>query len=105
MSRVGEKIKEARLKSGLTQKALAKKLGVSDKFINEVEIGKRVVQENFIERASKLLNVDFNDVSMVVTDEALMEERKEESFTKNFRRNFSCVDRSLFFSIKESKCL
>lgn len=40
MSRVGEKIKEARLKSGLTQKALAKKLGVSDKFINEVEIGK-----------------------------------------------------------------
>ena len=78
MSRVGEKIKEARLKSGLTQKALAKKLGVSDKFINEVEIGKRVVQENFIERASKLLNVDFNDVSMVVTDEALMEERKEE---------------------------
>ena len=76
MSRVGEKIKEARLKSGLTQKALAKKLGVSDKFINEVEIGKRVVQENFIERASKLLNVDLNDVSMVVTDEALMEERK-----------------------------
>lgn len=78
MSRVGEKLKEARLKSGLTQKALAKKLGVSDKFINEVEIGKRVVQENFIERASKLLNVDLNDISMVVTDEALMEERKEE---------------------------
>lgn len=78
MSRVGEKLKEARLKSGLTQKALAKKLGVSDKFINEVEIGKRVVQENFIERASKLLNVDLNDISMVVTDEVLMEERKEE---------------------------
>ncbi|MDY4079966.1 MAG: helix-turn-helix transcriptional regulator [Clostridium sp.] len=78
MSRVGEKLKEARLKSGLTQKALAKKLGVSDKFINEVELGKRVVQENFIERASKLLNVDLNDISMVVTDEALMEERKEE---------------------------
>ena len=78
MSRVGEKLKEARLKSGLTQKVLAKKLGVSDKFINEVEIGKRVVQENFIERASKLLNVDLNDISMVVTDEALMEERKEE---------------------------
>lgn len=78
MSRVGEKLKEARLKSGLTQKALAKKLGVADKFINEVEIGKRVVPENFIERASKLLKVDLNDISMVVTDEALMEERKEE---------------------------
>lgn len=55
MSRVGEKIKEARLKSGLTQKALAKKLGVSDKFINEVEIGKRVVQENFIEEHQSYL--------------------------------------------------
>ena len=27
MSRVGEKIKEARLKAGMTQKALGKKLG------------------------------------------------------------------------------
>lgn len=89
MSRVGEKLKEARLKSGLTQKALAKKLGVSDKFINEVEIGKRVVQENFIERASKLLNVDLNDISMVVTDEALMEERKEENAREKEKKKVS----------------
>lgn len=89
MSRVGEKLKEARLKSGLTQKALAKKLGVSDKFINEVEIGKRVVQENFIERASKLLNVDLNDISMVVTDEALMEERKEEKAREKANKKVS----------------
>lgn len=78
MSRVGEKIKDARLKSGLSQKALAKKLGVSDKFINEVETGRRVAAENFIEKAGKLLKVDFNDISMVVTDEDLMEERKAE---------------------------
>ena len=37
MSRVGERIKEAREKSGMTQKALAKKLGVAEKFVNEVE--------------------------------------------------------------------
>ena len=78
MSRVGEKIKEARLKSGMTQKALAKKLGVAEKYINEVEMGRKVVQESFIDRAAKILKVDLNDVSMVVTDEALMEERKEE---------------------------
>lgn len=89
MSRVGEKLKEARLKSELTQKVLAKKLGVSDKFINEVEIGKRVVQENFIERASKLLNVDLNDISMVVTDEALMEERKEEKAREKEKKKVS----------------
>lgn len=76
MSRVGEKIKEARTKAGLTQKTLGKKLGVSDKFINEVEMGRKVAQEGFIERAAKILNTDLNDISMVVTDEALMEERK-----------------------------
>lgn len=76
MSRVGEKIKEARLKAGMTQKALAKKLGVAEKYINEVEVGRKVVQESFIDKAAKILNADLNDVSMVVTDEALMEERK-----------------------------
>lgn len=76
MSRVGEKIKEARLKSGMSQKILAKKLGVAEKFINEVELGRRVAQESFIDKAAKILNTDFNDISMVVTDEALLEERK-----------------------------
>ena len=76
MSRVGLKITEAREKSGMTQKALAKKLGVAEKFINEVETGRRIVQESFIDKAAKVLNADLNDVSMVVTDEALMEERK-----------------------------
>lgn len=76
VSRVGEKIKEARLKNGISQKDLAKKLGVAEKFINEVEMGRKVAQESFIEKAAKILKTDFNDVSMVVTDEALQEERK-----------------------------
>lgn len=83
MSRVGEKIKEARLKSGMSQKLLAKKLGVAEKFINEIEMGRRVAQESLIDKASKILNADFNDVSMVVTDEALIKERKAMSDVKN----------------------
>ena len=76
MSRVGENIKQAREKSGMTAKALAKKLGVAEKYILEVEMGRRVVNESFIDRASKVLKADLNDISMVVTDEALMEEKK-----------------------------
>lgn len=83
MSRVGEKIKEARLKSGMSQKLLAKKLGVAEKFINEIEMGRRVAQESLIDKASKILNADFNDVSMVVTDEALIEERNAMSDVKS----------------------
>ena len=70
MSRVGETLKAARLQSGMTQKALAKKLGVAEKYINEVEMGRKVVQENFIDKVAKVLKIDLNDISMVVTDEA-----------------------------------
>lgn len=76
MSRVGEKIKAARLNSGMTQKALAKKLGVAEKYINDLEMGRKVAQESLINKASKILNTDLNDISIVMTDEALMEERK-----------------------------
>lgn len=76
MSRVGEKIKIAREKSGMTAKVLAKKLGVAEKFINEIEMGRKVAPESFIDRTAKILNVDLNDINMVVTDEALMEEKK-----------------------------
>ena len=75
MSRVGERIKEARLKANIPQKVLAKKLGVSEKYINEVELGRKIAQESFINKASKILNTDLNDISMVVTDEDLMEEK------------------------------
>jgi transcriptional regulator with XRE-family HTH domain len=76
VSRVGENIKQAREKSGMTVKALAKKLGVADKYLNEVEMGRKVAPESFIDKAAKILKSDLNDISMVVTDEALMEERK-----------------------------
>ena len=71
MSRVGERIKSVREKSGLTQKALAKKLGVAEKFINEVETGRKILNEALIEKVSKVLNTDLNDISMVVTDDDL----------------------------------
>ncbi|MDV5107074.1 XRE family transcriptional regulator [Clostridium perfringens] len=78
MSRVGERIKEAREKSGMTQKALAKKLGVAEKFVNEVETGRKIINESLISKVSKVLNTDLNDINMVVTDEELQKELKVE---------------------------
>ncbi len=82
MSRVGERIKEARSKSGITQKALAKKLGVAEKFINEVETGRKIINESLISKISKVLNTDLNDINMVVTDEELQKELKAEKQVK-----------------------
>ena len=82
MSRVGEIIQSVREKSGLTQKALAKKLGVAEKFINEVETGRKILNEALIEKVSKVLNTDLNDISMVVTDDDLQKEKIAESLRK-----------------------
>ncbi|SHE40299.1 helix-turn-helix domain-containing protein [Clostridium fallax] len=78
MSRVGDKIKDSRMKAGLSQKALAKKLGVAEKFVNDVELGRKIINESLIQRISKVLNVDLNDVNMVVTDEDLRKEKERE---------------------------
>lgn len=80
MSRVGEKIKQAREKNGLSAKVLGKKLGVAEKYINDIELGRKVANEAFIERVSRFLKTDLNDINMVVTDEELMKEK--EAFKK-----------------------
>ncbi|WP_029451583.1 S24 family peptidase [Clostridium algidicarnis] len=74
MSRVGEKIKNARLDSKMTQKQLAKKLGVAESFVNDVEMGKRIINESLITRISKILDKNINDISMSIDEEALNEE-------------------------------
>ncbi|MGM9973301.1 MAG: helix-turn-helix domain-containing protein [Clostridiaceae bacterium] len=76
MSRVGEKVKAARTSRNMSQKQLAKKLGVAESYIQDVELGRKIINEGMISRLSKVLSVDLNDVSMVATDEDLKEENK-----------------------------
>ncbi|NLZ47410.1 MAG: helix-turn-helix transcriptional regulator, partial [Clostridiales bacterium] len=70
MSRVAEKIKSLRIEAGMSQKALAKKLGVSESFINDVELGRKIINESMINRVSKIFNKDINDISMSVEVES-----------------------------------
>lgn len=81
MSRVGERVKAARLNAKMTQKQLAKKLGVAESFIADVELGRKIMNESLINRIGKLLNTDLNDISMVATDEDLKEEREARKAT------------------------
>ena len=86
MSRVGQRLGEARIKKGITQKALAKKIGVNEKFINDVECGRKIINEAMIAKISKILGVDLNDISMVVTDEQLKRESKEVITNKTYSK-------------------
>ena len=74
MSRIGDKIRNARQVKKMTQKQLAKKLGVSEKFINEVEIGKRIANQDIIDRLSKILGKEINDITMSFEENIYKEE-------------------------------
>lgn len=78
MSRVGIKIKEARLSSKMTEKQLAKKIGVSESFIKDVELGRKVINEDVMSKISKVLEKDINDITMSFEAEVFKEELKVE---------------------------
>lgn len=61
MSRVGEAIKSARCAGGLSSKQFAKKLGVAESFVNDVEMGRKIINEELIKRVEKILNVNLNE--------------------------------------------
>lgn len=85
MSRVGNKIREARLNLKMTEKQLAKKLGVSEGFIKEVESGRKVVNESVMNKISKVLGKDFNDVTMSFEAEALKNTEEDTINNKDFK--------------------
>jgi transcriptional regulator with XRE-family HTH domain len=74
MSRAGEKVQSIRTQLGLSQKQLAKKLGVAESFINEVEQGRKIINEAFMNKLSKLTGKDINDITMSIEEEASREE-------------------------------
>ena len=57
MSRLGDTIRAAREKAGLTPKALAKRSGVAESFIKDAESGRRVISDSQAQRILKLLGV------------------------------------------------
>ena len=80
MSRIGEQIFILRSKKGITQKQLGKQLGVSEKYVAEIESGKKIINDEFIKRISKLLGQDINDA--MIFDEPKEEKDDIEVFIR-----------------------
>ncbi|MBK5239700.1 S24 family peptidase [Clostridium sp.] len=76
MSRIGDKIKQVRESKAVSQKNLAKKIGVSESFINDIEMGKKVINEKFIEKISKILGEEIGDTSVAFQSDDHEEEGK-----------------------------
>ena len=77
MSRVGENIKKVREASGMTAKALAKKMGVSESFLIDVELGRRVINEAMLQRFSKVLGKNVSDLGLDSFETTVFKEEKE----------------------------
>ncbi len=77
MSRVGENIKKVRETSGMSTKALAKKMGVSEGFLLEVEQGRRVLNESMIQRFTAILGKNVSEVGLDSFESAVFKEEKE----------------------------
>ena len=75
MSRVGDKIKNIRMSTGMSQKQLAKKLGVAENFVNEVETGRKIINQDLVDRISKVLGKDINDITMSFEEQVFEEEK------------------------------
>jgi len=67
MNRVAQKIKDARLKSGMSEKQLAKKCGLSVSYILQIETGKKIINEKM---ADKILAVLGEEIALVEFSEA-----------------------------------
>lgn len=84
MSRVAEKLKSLRSEKGLSQKDLAKKLGVGEAFIKDLELGRKVAPESFLNKITKVFGKDLNDISLSIEIEA-----DEESFSEQLNKSFA----------------
>jgi len=62
-NRIGNLLAGARLKVGLTQAHLAKKLGVRQNMISDFERGKRRLSPAMAKRLAKALHIDINRIS------------------------------------------
>lgn len=65
---IGEKIKQARERAGLTKKELAERLGVAYQTINRFETGKRLPQIQMLKKISTALGIEDYAVFLDSTD-------------------------------------
>lgn len=81
MSRVGEKISNIRRGKGLTPKQLAKMMGVSEKFVIDIESGKKIVSDDLIRKAAKILGEEINELNVISPESDLPREDKKSQDT------------------------
>lgn len=87
MSAVGKKIQNARNASGISVKQLAKKLGVSVGFLEDIESGRKILNEELIKKAEKIMSIKL-DEDIFDNADGPVENLKETSVNKNVNKQW-----------------
>lgn len=77
MSRAGDNIKKVREQAGVSPRQLAKKMGVSESFLLDVESGRKVANEAMIQRFSKILGKNVAELGLDSFETQVVKEEKE----------------------------
>lgn len=86
MSRIGDKIRNARLKAKMSEKQLGKKIGTNEKFVKDVEAGRKIINDRVMDRISKVLGADLNDVTNSFEEEVIKEEKQNKVEKKQLKK-------------------
>ena len=87
MSTVGKKIQNSRNAIGISVKQLAKKLGVSEEFLQDIESGRKILNEELIKKVEKIMNISLDEDVFDSTD-GPVENLKETSISKNVNKQW-----------------
>lgn len=73
MNKTGQKIQQARIKRNMTPKQLGKKIGVTASYIEQVESGKKIINESIATKIFKVLEVkgDISQEAMARREEVV----------------------------------
>lgn len=77
MSRIGQEINRVRIQKGISPKQLAKKLGVSEGFILDIESGKKIISDDMIGRVSKALDFELGPIGLFASDDIAPEKSED----------------------------
>jgi len=93
MARVGDELKKSREESGMTLKQVAKKLGVSESFVSEVEQGRRVINEDLIKRFSKVFDKKIATIGLGSLEETAAQ-------SESFERTKAAIKKEVYVAPK-----
>lgn len=79
MSRIGQEINKLRLQKGISPKQLAKKLGVSEGYVLDIESGKKIVNDDMIGRVSKALDFELGPIGLFASEDSLNQKYTREN--------------------------